>query len=60
MLFRNLRMKTLIEIPRPIWGKVKDLATVEDISVSLAVVKLLTKALANSGYFLGSPEVTKN
>jgi len=53
-------MKTLIEIPRPVWGKVKDLATVEDISVSLVVVKLLTKALANSGYFLGSPEVTKN
>lgn len=53
-------MKTLIEILRPVWGKVKDLATVEDISVSLAVVKLLTKALANSGYFLGKSEEVGN
>ncbi len=46
-------MKTLIEIRREIWGKVKDLATVRNISVNLAVEQLLTKALVDSGYLLG-------
>ena len=50
-LFRY--MKTLIEIRREIWGKVKDLATVRNISVNLAVEQLLTKALVDSGYLLG-------
>jgi hypothetical protein len=53
-------MRTLIEVKRQIWGKVKDFATVEDISVSFAVEKLLTEALANSGYFLGNLERVKN
>ncbi|HEY7570076.1 MAG TPA: hypothetical protein VH796_01785 [Nitrososphaeraceae archaeon] len=52
-------MKTLIEISRPIWGKVKDIATVKDISVSFAVEELLTEALANSGY-LNTSEGAKN
>jgi len=46
-------MKTLIQIPREIWGKVKDFATVRDISVNIAVEQLLTKALVESGYLLG-------
>ena len=46
-------MRTLIEIPREIWGKVKDFATVKDISVNIAVEQLLTNALIESGYLLG-------
>lgn len=46
-------MRTLIEIPREIWGKVKDFATVRDVSVNIAVEQLLTKALVESGYLLG-------
>jgi hypothetical protein len=49
-------MKTLIEIPRQIWGKVKDFATVKDISVNFAVEQLLTDGLIESGYILGKPE----
>ena len=46
-------MRTLIEIPREIWGKVKDFATVRDVSVNIAVEHLLTNALVESGYLLG-------
>ena len=49
-------MKTLIEIPRQIWGKVKEFATVKDISVNFAVEQLLTDGLIESGYILGKPE----
>lgn len=49
-------MKTLIEIKRQVWGKVKDFATVKEISVNLAVEHLLTQALTESGYWLGYPE----
>ena len=52
-IVRNLMTKTLIEISRQVWGKVKDFATVEDISVNLAVEQLLKKALVESGYLLG-------
>ena len=38
-------MKTLIIIDNRIWGKVKDYATVEEISLSSAVEVLLKKAL---------------
>jgi hypothetical protein len=41
-------MKTLIIIDNRIWGKVKDYATVEEISVSSAVEVLLKKALNES------------
>ena len=44
--------KTLIQVPREVWGKVKDFATVKNVSVNLAVEELLTKALAETGYLL--------
>ncbi len=43
-------MKTLIEIDRRIWGKVKNFATVKETSLNTAVGYLLTYALDNSGY----------
>lgn len=46
-------MKTLIEVSRQVWGKVKDFATVKDISVNVAVDQLLRYALTESGYLLG-------
>jgi hypothetical protein len=49
-------MRTLIDVSRQVWGKVKDFATVRDISVNIAVEQLLTKALVDSGYLLeGGP-----
>jgi len=53
-------MKALIDVPRPIWGKVKNFATVKDIPLSYAVEKLLAEALAHTGDFLDSSEGTKN
>jgi hypothetical protein len=53
-------MKALIDIERQIWGKVKDFATVRDISVSSAVELLLKQALTESGYFLMDPERVLN
>jgi len=44
-------MKRLIDINRWLWGKVKDLATVKDVSLNAAVESLLTEALRNHGYF---------
>jgi hypothetical protein len=38
-------MKTLIEIDRTVWGKLKEYATVKDLSVSHSVELLLSKAL---------------
>jgi hypothetical protein len=49
-------MKTLIEIKRQIWGKVKELATVKNISVNSVVEQLLTQALKESGYLEVEPE----
>lgn len=43
-------MKTLIEIRRDIWGKVKNFATVRDITVNLAVEQLLSQALKEASY----------
>ena len=43
-------MKTLIIIDNRIWGKVKDYATVEEISLSSAVEVLLKKALNELRY----------
>jgi hypothetical protein len=53
-------MKALIDIERQIWGKVKDFATVRDISVSSAVELLLKQTLTESGYFLMDPERVLN
>lgn len=43
-------MKTLIDVSRNVWGKVKDFATVKDISVNSAVDVLLSHALEELGY----------
>lgn len=43
-------MKTLIEIDPRLWGKVKDFATVNRISLSTAVTLLLSSALGGRGY----------
>ena len=40
-------MKTLIEIDRITWSKVKQYATVKDYSLSIAVKNLLSLALDN-------------
>ena len=45
-------MKTLIDVERNTWGKVKDFATVKGLSLSLAVHLLLKQVLADSGYHL--------
>ena len=46
-------MKMLIEIRREIWGKVKNFATVRNISVNLAVEQLLTKDSSRLRLFVG-------
>ena len=43
-------MKTLIDVNRNVWGKVKDFATVKDISVNSCVDLLLSHALKEFGY----------
>jgi hypothetical protein len=45
-------MKTLIDIERSVWGKVKDFATVHELTLSSAMNKLLTDALTREGYSL--------
>jgi hypothetical protein len=53
-------MKVLVEIDPRIWGKVKDFATIRDVSLSLAVAGLLREALAGEGYaLLNKEEVRK-
>ena len=47
-----LKMKTLIEINRSLWGKVKDYATVNDLNLYSAVERLLAQALISNGYSL--------
>lgn len=49
-------MKTLIEVERNTWGKVKDFATVRKLSLSSAVHLLLQQGLAESGYRLENGE----
>jgi hypothetical protein len=45
-------MKTLIDMPRFVWGKVKDFATLKDLTISSAVEQLLIQALNSHGYTL--------
>jgi hypothetical protein len=40
-------MKALLDIKRPIWAKIKYLATIENVTISCTVEKLLTEALSN-------------
>ena len=49
-------MKTLIEVKRYLWGKVKDYATVNSLSLNSAVEDLLKEALCKKGYFLSDKE----
>jgi hypothetical protein len=43
-------MKTLIDIDNRMWGKVKDYATVERLSLNSAVEHLLRNDLSELGY----------
>jgi hypothetical protein len=45
-------MRTVIDIERDIWANVKHFATVNKLSLNLAVEKLLQQALSNLGYRL--------
>ena len=53
-------MKTIIEINRSIWGKVKDFATVKDVSLNSAVELLITSGLNSFGYSIQLEELTKS
>jgi hypothetical protein len=43
-------MKTLIEVSNRTWGKVKNFATVNNLSLNTAVDVLLVQALAAHGF----------
>jgi hypothetical protein len=43
-------MKTLINVPDRVWGKMRDYATVERLSLNSAVESLLRNALSELGY----------
>jgi macrodomain Ter protein organizer (MatP/YcbG family) len=43
-------MKTLIEVDRRVWGKVKQFASVRGITLNKAVESLLISALSKFGY----------
>lgn len=43
-------MKTVIDVNRFVWGKVKDFATVKEITLNSAVELLLINALKKFGY----------
>lgn len=45
-------MKTLVDVERSLWGKVKDFATVHDLTLSSALNQLLNAALTNEGFGL--------
>jgi hypothetical protein len=43
-------MRTIIDIERRTWANVKHFATVNELSLNVAVQSLLEKALTNFGY----------
>lgn len=45
-------MKTLVDVERTLWGKVKDFATVNELTLSSALNQLLDAALTNEGFGL--------
>ncbi len=51
-------MKTLIDVRRSLWGKVKNFATVEGLTLHSAVEELLQQGLADKGYFAVREDVT--
>jgi hypothetical protein len=55
-------MKTLINVERKTWGRVKEFATVRHMTLSLAVDQLLKHGLSDSSYHLDGrdEEIGKN
>jgi hypothetical protein len=49
-------MKILVEVDRSIWGKVKNFATVKELSLNSAVSQLLNNALKQIGYSIEKME----
>jgi hypothetical protein len=49
-------MKILVDVDRTVWGKVKDFATVRELSLNLAVTQLLRNALKQIGYSIERKE----
>jgi hypothetical protein len=43
-------LKTVIQVPRGLWGKVKNYATVQNLTLYSAVERLLQQALIANGY----------
>jgi hypothetical protein len=52
-------MKTLIDVDRYLWGKIKDYATVNSLSLNSALEDLLRVALNKKGYILSEKEENK-
>jgi hypothetical protein len=50
LLFYRHYMRTVIEIDRFVWGKVKDFATINYLSLNKAVQFLIVQALESNGY----------
>lgn len=53
-------MKTVIDVNRFVWGKVKYFATVKKLTLNSAVELLLINALKKSGYFAEKEENSIN
>ena len=53
---KKIKLKILVDIDRTIWGKVKDFATVKELSLNLAVTQLLGNALKQTGYSIEKKE----
>jgi hypothetical protein len=49
-------LKTLIQVNRSLWGKVKDYATVKNLTLYSAVELLLRLALIDNGYHVKTEE----
>ena len=56
--YRN-HMRTIIDVKKVIWGKVKDFATIRSISLNSAVEDLLIQGLNQNGYSLQKEGVSK-
>jgi hypothetical protein len=56
--FNNIReMKVLIEVKRPVWGRVKEFATVRKLTLNLAAEVLLVNALRKFGHWSKNEEL---
>lgn len=51
-------MRTLIDVRRYVWGKVKDFATVRKLTINSAVEHLLTQALNSQGYTISEMDTS--